>query len=945
MGINQWTKRVVFFAFLLCNLMTMTSSQALAAESTGGKVVRVGYVNVASYEEGGEGEYKTGSGYEYLQKISYFTGWRYEYVYGSFKELYNKLIDGEIDLFGDLSYTDERAKLFQFASYPQGKDVYFLYTSKNRTDLLDGDRSHVNGLTIGVTKDSYQEQLLKDWLVENQLAASIEEYDGYESSMEALDDGAIDAIATPKLANSTYDYAVMFDIGFSDYYFAVSNKRPDLLQELNEALYQIQSGNPNYNENLQSKYQSDMLSDTFINEKERQWLEKHNNTIRMGYLLNNLPYSDVRDDGELMGVLGTLAETLEYSCGISTQALPFQNYTEMYEALEQGEIDVMGPCYSDYWLAEQHNLIQTNTMISSTPILLYEKGTDMISTKVIAVSDESFIVPDAVRIMFPEAEIVVYDTIEDCLNAVAERKADCAVAAASQMSLLKRYRAARELPMAELPMQLDICLCTGKGVPELANLINKGITISGKLLSGAVLTQNSTVSVRYSLKDYMADNMTLLMTVVLLIIVALLAAVVYMFRTSRRLRIANQTVVQKQKELQTALSAAERANRAKTIFLANMSHDIRTPINGIMGMLGIIRNNQNNPSKIQDCLNKIRSSSEHLLQLLNDVLDLSRLESGQVVLEHVPFNLHKVEEDALMVVEEQAKEAGLKMVSEHMDASNVWLIGSPLHLKQIMLNLYTNAIKYNKPGGTIYTSLQEYDRADNVLTLKLVVEDTGIGMSQEFIDKELFAAFVQGENGARTKFVGSGLGMSIVQRIVEAMHGKITVESQMDRGTRFTILLPFEIDHSVHVEKTEPEKIQADIRGARVLLAEDNALNMEIAEFMLEKAGAVITKASDGWEAVKAFETSPEGSFDVILMDIMMPVMNGFDATQAIRAMKRSDAKTVAIFSMTANAFSEDARKSFEAGMNEHVAKPLNEKKLITLIAKYREQKRREDKD
>ncbi len=252
-----------------------------------------------------------------------------------------------------------------------------------------------------------------------------------------------------------------------------------------------------------------------------------------------------------------------------------------------------------------------------------------------------------------------------------------------------------------------------------------------------------------------------------------------------------------------------------------------------------------------------------------------------------------------------------------------------------MLNLYTNAMKYNKPGGLLYTNLEEYSRTDDVLTLKLTVRDTGIGMTQDFVDNKLFTPFVQGENGPRTRFKGTGLGMSIVKKIVDEMHGSITVESEVGVGSTFTVLLPFEIDHSEHKPQPEREEAPADITGARILLVEDNELNMEIAEFMLQDAGAVITKAENGRAAVDTFVENPAGTFDVILMDIMMPVMNGLDAARAIRSMGRADAKTIPIFAMTANAFSEDVEKSIAAGMNEHVAKPLDSKKLVRLIARY----------
>lgn len=902
------------------------------------KTVRVGYVNVPTYEEGGEGEYKTGSGYEYLQKISYYTGWKYEYVYGTFQELYQKLADGEIDLFGNLTYTDERADLFLYSTYPQGKDIYFLYTLPERTDLLSGSLDGLNGIQIGVTKDSYQETLLKNWLSQHELTAEISEFDGYASSMKALEDGEIDAIATPKLSSEDYNYATVIDIGFSEYYFAVAKGRSDLLGELNEALYEIQTGDPNYNAVLEQKYQSDMLSDTFLTEKEKDWLSEHGNTIRLGYLLDNLPFSDQNETGDLIGILSALTDSMEQNFDLHFETVPYTNHADLQAALQSGEIDAMGPSYCDYWLAEQMNVIQTNSLLSTTPVLFFNSNsmTDML--KVIAVSDQSFFCPDTVKLIFPEAELLICDTQQDCLNAVKNKKANSMVATASQMSLIQQNSAAQQLMSAEISTQIDLCLYVAKENPPLATILNKGITSAGTLLSGAILSQSSYVPT-YSLKNFLSAHIVAATIVIIFIFVLLLVIIVLLIRATRHVHKVNQQIVQKQQELQEALEAAESANSAKTTFLANMSHDIRTPINGILGMVNILGKNRTNPEKVTECLAKIRTSSDHLLQLINDILDLSRLESGQVVLEHVPFNLRDVGEDALTVVEQQAKEAGLRTLSEHIDGTGIWLIGSPLHYKQIMLNLYTNAIKYNKPGGLLYTNLEEYSRTDDILTLKLTVQDTGIGMTQDFIDTKLFSPFTQGENGARTTYNGIGLGMSIVKKIVEEMNGSIQVDSILGEGTTFTVLLPFEIDHSDHTKPVEEEPENTDITGVHILIAEDNDLNLEIAEYLLTDAGATLTTTVNGKQALDTFASSEPGTFDLILMDIMMPVMNGLDAVRAIRALDREDAKTIPIFAMTANAFSEDAKKSLDAGMNEHVAKPLDADKLIALIARYTKNK------
>ena len=925
---------VLSLPFFRINALAETKGETTSKE----KVVRVGYVDMPTYEEGKDGEYKTGAGYEYLQKISYYTGWKYEYVYGSFQELYTMLEKGEIDLFGDMTYTKERSKLFHFSTYPQGKDSYFLYTRKDRNDLLEGNIERLNGSKIGVTKDSYQATLLRNWLKDNDIKAQIIEYDGYDSSMDALDQKKIDAIATTKLSSNGYDYATLMNIGFSDYYFAVSKKRADILSQLNEALYQIQSANPSYNEMLESKYRVEMITDTSITKKEKKWLNSHENKIRFGYLKNSLPYSDQDKTGKFVGVLNTLLQSIQKDFNTEMEARGYGTYEQLQAALEAGEVDAIGPVYSDNWIAEQNNVIQTNVLVTSTPVLFYKTNDSGRVDDVIAVSKNSFLHESVVKILFPDAKVVVYNTMEECLNAVKNGQVQSMIAAASQMNLMNQYTTTQHLQVAEMAKQIDVCMYTRKDDPELASIINKELAASGNILSKAVVSQNSYAVKKYTMKQFISENVVVLTTLAMLVITGLLFIALYMIRVVKELREANEKIVEKQEELKDALQEAERANRAKTTFLTNMSHDIRTPINGIMGMLEMIDRNYDDKEKTKECLGKIKTSSNHLLQLINDILDLSRLESGQVVLEHIPFNLKEVGEESLSIVETQAIEAGLKPVSEHMENPDIWLIGSPLHYKQVMINLYTNAIKYNKPGGVLYTNLEEVSRTDDILTLRITVRDTGIGMTQEFIEKELFTPFMQGENGARTKFKGSGIGMSIVKKIVEEMNGSISVESEVGEGTTFTVILPFEIDHSKHEKKEQREEIgnaNGDISGTKVLLVEDNELNMEIAQFMLEDAGAIVVQAENGNEAIKTFTKCPEGTFDIILMDIMMPKLNGLEATKIIRNLDRTDARTIPIFAMTANAFSEDIQKSKEVGMNEHIIKPIDAEKMIALIAKY----------
>ena len=401
----------------------------------------------------------------------------------------------------------------------------------------------------------------------------------------------------------------------------------------------------------------------------------------------------------------------------------------------------------------------------------------------------------------------------------------------------------------------------------------------------------------------------------------------------------HQREQQEMDRLKAAYEEAETANKAKTAFLSRMSHDIRTPINGIMGMLQIIGRNREDHEKVDDCLEKIRISAEHLLALINDVLDMSKLEAGKVELDHIPFNLTDVLKVAYALNDAQISLGGITFISHPYELQHTELIGSPLHLRQILLNLFNNAMKYNRPSGTIdtYTRELSFDGQKTVIEFKIV--DTGIGMSEEFVKKELFKPFTQEKTDeARTEYKGTGLGMAIVKELVEKMGGTIQAESVLGKGSTFTVVLPFEIDkiQEQHVPFEASEQIQAeDLKGTRILLVEDNELNMEIAEFMLEDGGAVVLKAWNGKEAIEIFEKSEPGEINMIMMDIMMPIMGGLEATRKIRTLNRPDAATIPIVAMTANAFSDDIRRSREAGMNEHLSKPLEMEKIIRTAARY----------
>ncbi len=399
-------------------------------------------------------------------------------------------------------------------------------------------------------------------------------------------------------------------------------------------------------------------------------------------------------------------------------------------------------------------------------------------------------------------------------------------------------------------------------------------------------------------------------------------------------------VLQENEELKNALNElketkkeAEIANEAKTTFLLNMSHDIRTPLNGIIGMLDIADHFPDDLEKQTDCREKVRNASKILLELVNDVLDRSKLESGEVILEHIPFNLEKVIKDTYLSLDKQAEDKNIELIEEEFDIQHTKLIGSPLHFKRIVMNIISNAIKYNKENGKVYISYKEIGYDGNKVSIEFKCRDTGVGMSEEF-QTHLFEPFTQEDHSARSSYNGTGLGMSIVKSIVDKMNGTITVESKKDKGSTFDVIVSFDVNNTDEVNvSNEKYPEQYSIYGMNILLVEDNDLNMEISEFLLEEHGAKVIKAWNGKEAIDIYKQSKIGDIDVILMDVMMPIMNGYEATKYIRSYNREDAKSIPIIAMTANAFVEDRIKAKEAGMSDYISKPLDEKLVIQTIA------------
>ena len=532
-----------------------------------------------------------------------------------------------------------------------------------------------------------------------------------------------------------------------------------------------------------------------------------------------------------------------------------------------------------------------------------------------------------------QCEYVEYYNNTEILQAVVDGEADYAIShaavatklmEANGWSLKQGVLIAKSYPAfavdenrPELKEELNRVLLEMSGDGTLDRLNEKWIT---------KFTQNRSFS--YVVQHYQLFYVTFYLGLVVAICACIAGELM-----NRKQNEYIQSLLNVQQQLQRSNEEANRANQAKSEFLSHMSHDIRTPMNGIMGMVDRIRSHEQEPAVIDDCLNKIDGASSHLLSLLNDVLDMSELEQGKVKLEHTPFDLNEELQSIRQIVENQPNEKSVTFAFHADGLAHTRLVGSPLHLRRILLNLISNAQKYNKPNGRVNVTVEEAHSDTEKALYRFTVADTGIGMSPEFLEQSLYQPFTQEHDGARTVYQGTGLGLSIVDELVRNMGGSIHTESTQNVGTTFTVELPFALDTSP-LPAAPQEAASPDIAGMRVLVVEDNDLNREIAQCMLEDAGAIVTLAENGQQAVDLIEQSTPGSFDAVLMDIMMPVLDGIGAAKAIRALDRPDAATLPIIAMTANAFEQDRQKTRAAGMNEHLTKPIQPDQLCAVLAR-----------
>lgn len=903
----------------LAALSSIAPVQAFADDSSQPvKTVRVGWlVNNEGFQNGTPGERLSGWGYEYLQTLSYYTpGWRYEYVSGTFTELMDMLEAGEIDLMPNISYSEERAQKLLFSSNPEGTERYYIYARPDRDDLAKGDPQALQGLTIGYNSGVMQTIVGQQWLANEGIACTYREYDGGSVLFDALANGEVDAVIMNDTISSP-DASPMFYVGSSDYYFAVPKSRPDLMNDINAAMTAIARVNPRYNDEVKSSYSAQNSGSSSLTGTETSWLKANGNTITIGYLKNQLPYCTQNDDGEMEGSLASLATTLRDKFGITVKTVAISNNKQMVKALSNGTIDVALPLFRDYWLAEQKGVVQSNPMGTVSLTAIHSSNNLNRDLKKIACTQSAIVNRLELESLFPDATITEYPNGSEALKALNKGEASCIIVPSTRLETIRDTYDIEDFETQELTNTAQLSCLISRGKPELLGIINKGIVNAGESLSASSYSPTSYSAQESDAFRLLYRNRIVIAAVVICILLTGIVILVW-------------SLYRAQEERQKA----DAANAAKTAFLTRMSHDIRTPLNGILGLIEIEELKDGDMQVARESRAKARVAANHLLSLINDILEMGKIEDRKLTLEHAPFNLKELCDDALVLCKLRASGNGITMQDNSLPyATGPYVIGSPTHIRRIIINLLDNSIKYNKRGGSVTFSSQTKPLDDGRALFCFSVSDTGIGMAPEFL-KHIYEPFAQEGDDARSKFQGTGMGMPIVKSLIDMMDGTIEISSEVGVGSTFNVQIPLDIDKNPQArERADGRANSCSLAGMNVLLAEDNELNAEIAQALLESEGIVVTRAADGNEAVDLYVGRPAGSFDAILMDIMMPGMDGYEATRTIRLSEKADAADIPIIALTANAFAEDAKAAHDAGMNAHLPKPLDFNKLKNILA------------
>ena len=1035
-----------------------------AAETASAKVVRVGsfedtfnYVN----EKGA----RKGYGYELLETLSGYAGWQFEYVTCDWSDCFEKLKNGEIDIIGGISYTEDRTQEMLFSDEPMGVEKYYLYADLSRADISASDFKTLNGKKIGVLMGTEPEVMLAEWEEKYGLKTEHVNISNNEDVKQKLANHEIDCFVS--LEESFWaerGISTITRVGESGIYYAINKNRPDIKEELDDAMRALDEAVPFYTADLYKRYFS-MDYTPILTGEEKAWLRKHG-AIRMGFLASDRGVSTFDPaTGEFTGVITDYIQFAADCLGnqeLEFQLVGYDSKEAELDALKSGEIDMIFHCDQNPNLAEEYHFARTNTTWTSNLMAVTNKQHfNENNVNRIAVPQNKLSLKKYLAFYYPQWEIVDCDTQEDAARLVKDGQADCFVTGISSENKYSKKYSFYSVPLVN---PVRSCFAVNSGNRSLLSILNKTIkAMPVNMLAGALAMYKSSAR-KVTLSDFIKDNFFKVMLISSIAVAVVLLTILMLLQKARKAEAAARKAASDTQELnaklQVAVEKAESANRAKSTFLSNMSHDIRTPMNAIIGFTTLALSNIDDTDRVKDYLGKTLASSNHLLSLINDVLDMSRIESGKIHLEEVEVNLSDVLHDLKTIVSGQIYAKQLELYMDVMDVTDEDVYCDKTRLNQILLNLLSNAIKFTPAGGTVSVRVRQLaGQVCGCGQYEFRIKDNGIGMSPEFA-KKIFEPFERERTSTVSRIQGTGLGMAITKNIVDMMGGTIEVQTAQGKGTEFTVCVPMraqteqrpvekiteleglkalvvdddfntcdsvtkmlvkvgmraewtlsgkeavlrarqsiemsDVYHayiidwrlpdmngievtrqirSLHddtpiiiltaydwsdieveakaagvtafcakpmfmsdlretlmsalgqkpadaVQRLLPEK-NADFKGKHILLVEDNELNREIAQEILREYGFLVDSAENGAVAVEKVSTAAPGSYDLVLMDVQMPIMDGYTATRKIRALDDPARAKLPILAMTANAFDEDRRNALESGMNGFLSKPI----------------------
>ena len=885
---------------------------------------------------------RRGYGYELMQALAGYTGWKFEYVKCDWSNCFDKLENGEIDIMGDISYTDERAQRMLFSDEAMGEEKYILYADLADMDIEMSDFKSLDGKRIGVLMGTEPEIMLTQWENKNGIHTEHVNVNNNDDVEKKLANQEIDCfVSLEESIWSEQGISSITTIGKSGIYFAINKERSDIKTELDYAMRQLDQESPFFKADLYKKYFTLDYCQILTGE-EKSWLEEHGD-IRIGFL-NNDPAIFSRDEATEK-LTGMLAEYTSYAkdC-LGNQVLKFyiqeyDSYDEMTQALQNREIDMVFYAGRNPDFAEKNGYALTNTAWTySLMAVTDEKKFDEDRLYTVAVPKEKDALKQHIAFCYPQWKLVDYDSLEDAADMVMNEKADCFLIGTSQAL---KYDNERDFKSVPLTKTMEACFAVRGGEGPILSILNKTLkAMPSDMLTSALAIYDSTAD-KVTFWDFVKDNMPAFFVTAGFSSLGIIGIILVLLRKARKAetvaKLAANDTQKLNDKLEIALKKAEDASLAKTRFLNNMSHDIRTPMNAILGYAQIMEDelNRKEMPEVSEHLEKLQQSGNLLLSIINNVLDMARIESGRMELDENYCRIEDVWKSLFAVFDENAMK---KNIALHyaMNVEHEHVLTDVTKVKEILVNILSNAIKYTPAGGSVMVDVDELPCDESgYMIVKIRVSDTGIGMSQDYQTK-IFEAFTREQNTTKSKIAGTGLGMSIVKKYVDLLGGTINVESELGKGSTFTVTLKHRIaDESYYIKKhiEEPGTGSEILEGRNILLAEDNDLNAEIAEAILERAGLKTERVEDGIQCVNRIMEMPVGTYDMILMDIQMPKMDGYKATQAIRNLPDRDKACIPIIAMTANAFVEDKRDAIAAGMNGHIAKPIQVDKLLSMLA------------